>query len=354
MRRAPSAVGGVTAVADLICPACAAPLERSHDDLSCGGCERRYPVLWGIPDLRLRSDSYLTLDADRAKAAELAGLDGEDFAGLVRAYWARTPEVPPSLARRYTDTVLDGERRAAETLRALGVELAGRTLLDVGTGTGGMLAAAASRGAVPAGVDIALRWLVIAKRRLRESGIDAVLVAADGAALPFRAGSFDVTTCIETLEHADDQAGMLRSCLASVRPGGRSLVVTANRLSLAPDPVFRLWGVGYLPRRVATAYVARRRHTRYQHYRPISARAVRGAIGRRSGVSVAAGPVPVPAGAGPARRLAQAAYDRLRRGRLGAPMALVAPFLEVTATPNGSHPGATAATGSTRSIDQEA
>lgn len=340
MRRGDSQVegGGVNTVAGLVCPACGTPLRSAGDELTCDACPRRYPVLWGIPDLRLRGDQYLTIADDRAKAAELAALDREDFAGLVRAYWERTPEVPDDLARRYTDTVLDGERRAGALLDAFGVNLEGRRLLDVGTGTGGLLVAAAARGATVTGIDVALRWLVIAKRRMHESGVDAMLVAADGASSPFPASSFDVTTCIETLEHTEDQAGLLRSCMASVRPGGRCVVLTANRHSLATDPVVRLWGLGFLPRELATRYVRLRRHTRYQHYRPVSARSVRAAAGGSPALTVTAGPVPAPADAGPVRRIVHSVYDRLRRGPLRAPIAVVAPFLEVTASPNGVRP----------------
>ena len=58
-----------------------------------------------------------------------------------------------------------------------------------------------------AGADIALRWLVVAQRRLRDAGVPATLVAGDGAVLPFPAESFDVATSMEVLEtHATSEA----------------------------------------------------------------------------------------------------------------------------------------------------
>ena len=67
--------------------------------LTCATCGREYPVIAGIPDLRLHDDRYLTLEQDRDKARVLDAVDGE-FADVVRAYWARTPEVPTPLAER--------------------------------------------------------------------------------------------------------------------------------------------------------------------------------------------------------------------------------------------------------------
>jgi ubiquinone/menaquinone biosynthesis C-methylase UbiE/uncharacterized protein YbaR (Trm112 family) len=315
---------------ELVCPACGAPLEEGRAELRCPACPRGYPVVAGIPDLRLRPDAYLTLEEDRAKARALAALPEEDFAGLLRAYWARTPEVPASLARRYQAAALDGRRRAEALLDALGLDVAGRRVLDVGTGTGGLLEAAARRGGIPAGVDIALRWLVVARRRLDEAGVQALLVAADGAALPFPPGAFELVTCIETLEHSSNPAGLLGSSVAAARRGGRVVVVAANRLSLAPDPVVRLLGVGWMPRRLAEAYVAHRRRTRYRHYRPPTAWRLR-RLADGLPARVAAGPLPPPApGAGAARLALQRAYEALRRSPLAGPAAVVAPFLELT------------------------
>jgi SAM-dependent methyltransferase/uncharacterized protein YbaR (Trm112 family) len=312
----------------LVCPSCRTGLDHRTEVLTCRACTRQYPVVAGIPDLRLGGDPYLTLEEDREKASALAAVGG-GLADLVDAYWRRTPEVPDALAQGYARTALDGARRGEVRLAGLG-PVEGR-LLDVGCGTGGLLVAAARRGLSAIGVDLALRWLVVARRALDEAGVDALLVAADGALLPFEPGSFDVVTSTETLEHAVDQRGFLHGCLSRVRPGGTVSVVTANRFTIAPEPAVRLWGVGLLPRRLAPAYVRRRRHTRYQFVRPVSRGELRSMIGPEPVATVTAAPLPpAPAGASRARRLAQAAYERLRGTRSGRrALTIAGPYLEV-------------------------
>ncbi len=315
---------------ELACPACRASLEEAKAGYRCPSCRRSYPIVAGIPDLRVRSDRYLTLEEDRAKAVALAAHQDLGFADLLRRYWEMTPQVPTTLAERYVAVALDGERRGGAFLDDSGVDCAGRTLLDVGCGTGGLLAAAAQRGARPIGVDIALRWLVVARRRFAEAGLDVPLVAADGAMLPFRPGSFDVTVSVSTLEHAEDQRGLLHWCLDSVRPGGACRVVVANRFSLAPEPTVRLWGLGFLPRRWAPAYVRLRRSTRYQFVRPLSLTELRAMLGPGSGATIRPGPLPPPApDAGRLERVVRAWYRRAAPSPVGGLLTAVAPFLEV-------------------------
>jgi SAM-dependent methyltransferase/uncharacterized protein YbaR (Trm112 family) len=311
----------------LVCPVCRTGLDAGAGRFTCPSCRREYPVVAGIPDLRVDGDRYLTIADDRVKADALARVSG-GFADVVAAYWERTPEVPAPLAARYTQAMLDGAARGGAHLRELG-PVTGQ-LLDVGCGTGGLVVAAARSGLDVTGVDLALRWLVVARRHLDEAGVDAQLVAADGALLPFRAGSFDAVTSVEVLEHAADQRSLLHSCLAAMRPAGTAYVVTANRYSLAPDPSVGLWGVGFLPRRLAAAYVARRRRTRFQFVRPLSTGDLRAMLGPDPGARITAAALPwAPPSASPARRRAQTAYERVRRAGGRSLLRPVAPFLEV-------------------------
>jgi 2-polyprenyl-3-methyl-5-hydroxy-6-metoxy-1,4-benzoquinol methylase len=317
-----------------VCPLCREELSPVADGFKCGICGRNYPSVVGIPDLRVGSDRYLTLDEDRAKAirlADLADRSGLSFAELVRAYWNMTPEVPAALAERYARNTIDGVRRADEWLRVAGPPRAGESILDVGCGTGGLVVAAARLGAVVVGADTALRWLVLGRRLLEEQGIDATLVAADGSLPPFRVGSFDRVLSVETLEHATDQRGLLQQCLLLCRPGGRVLVVTANRFSVAAETNVRLWGIGFLPRRWTARYVHVRRQTRYQFLRPLSAWELRAMVGLRDDMRVGPGPLPAPpVDASRSRLAAQEAYETIRQSSVAAQLLTpVAPYLQV-------------------------
>lgn len=322
----------------LVCPLCRLTLSSSGGGLTCEACGRHYPVVAGIPDLRLSSDRYLDLEADRRKAHDLAELDDLSFPALVAEYWRRTPEVPPRLAAKYAATTGAGAARADAHLDRLGGCGPGDRVLDVGCGTGGLVEAALRRGATVVGVDIALRWLVIARRRLRDAGLDATLVAADGAVLPFRHGSFDITTCIDSLEHTADQRALVQSCLLSLRPGGKISVVCSNRFSVAPEPTVGLWGVGWLPRRLMPGYVRARRGTRYQFVRPVSARQMRSFAGLRQDVKVVPAPLPpAPADATATRGLLYAAHGwALARPMAHGPLVAFGPFLELKGTISGA------------------
>jgi ubiquinone/menaquinone biosynthesis C-methylase UbiE len=107
-----------------------------------------------------------------------------------------------------------------ELLALAGQDQAGRpAVLDIGCGTGNQLIA--NRGALPeafyAGLDRSFGML----RQARGKACDIAWVEADGAALPFRAGSFDYVCCHFAFHHIVDKAGMLRSVRRVLRPGGR-------------------------------------------------------------------------------------------------------------------------------------
>lgn len=315
-------------LAGVVCPRCRIILEMRPDDRYCARCGTAYPVVAGIPDLRLRGDAYLTIDEDRRKAEMLHAVPGTG-ADVLRAYWRATPEVPAELAEFYVRHALDGAHRATAHLDE--IDAHDGTLLDVGCGTGGLLLAAFERGLVPIGVDLALRWLVVAKRLLADAGHDATLIAADGGNLPIAARTFDFVTSVEVLEHAPDPGALLHQTLAAAKPSGVAYVVTANRFSVAPDPTVGLWGLGFLPHRLAVAYVARRRQTRYGLMRPRYRSEVRAMLGPATRARITSAPLPTPSRSAPGARVRlQAGYERLRRTRLGnAVLVRIGPFLEV-------------------------
>ncbi|AIJ21547.1 class I SAM-dependent methyltransferase [Amycolatopsis methanolica] len=53
--------------------------------------------------------------------------------------------------------------------------------------------------------------------------------------LPLRDGAADVITNFQVIEHLWDQGAFLAECLRVLRPGGRLLVTTPNRITFTPD-----------------------------------------------------------------------------------------------------------------------
>ena len=191
-----------------VCPACRATVA----DGSCAGCGREFPDVAGLPDLRVSADRYLDLPGERAKAERLAGLAPDlDLKGLAEAYYAMTPDVEPRRRGFYLNHILGAEARG----RALASLLprSGR-ILEVGCGTGGLLAAGRRMGLTIEGSDVALRWLVVARRRLDDLGLTARLVAASAERLPYPDASFDAVVADSVLEHLDDPGQALREWAA--------------------------------------------------------------------------------------------------------------------------------------------
>jgi SAM-dependent methyltransferase len=248
----------------LCCPHCRADLDDRGSLLRCTGCRHDFPVVCGIPDLRVFPDPYIEPEADHAKGRALAArFDDLSFAELVAFYYSITPVVPPHHARRFTAGVLAAPARSAASLTEWEAHvvpanqgMAG-SLLEVGCGTAPLLLAAHRRFGLLVGVDVAFRWLIIAKKRLAEAGVDAVLLCASAEALPLRDGLFDRVVADSVLEVVRDQAATLAECRRVLHPGGALFVTTPNRYSLGPDPHVGLWAGGLLPPSWLGAYARR-------------------------------------------------------------------------------------------------
>lgn len=246
--------GRAAAMPAFRCPACRGPVSSRPDAYCCEACRVDFPVLHGIPDFRLRSDRYLTLNEEREKAARLAEFARtHSFAELLAFYYSITDDVPPELAGRYSDYAKAGPERARGVLSDLAPFAATDRLLDVGCGAGGMMVAAAGQGVEAVGVDIALRWLVIARKHLESQGLDACLVCADAEALPFADGGFTHVTAVDVIEHARDPEAFVAECARQLTDGGRLWISATNRFWLGPHPAVGLWAAGWLPARIRTA-----------------------------------------------------------------------------------------------------
>ncbi len=246
-----------------VCPACRGNLDRLVDALACRACARTFPDVAGLPDLRLGSDRYLALSAERAKAERLHAVErepGANVSDVARAYYAMTDDVVDRRRERFLRHIAGAEARGealAERLPVVG------TILEVGCGTGGLLVAAARAGRTVVGVDIASRWLVVARRRLADRGFNVPMIAAEAERLPWPDATFDAVAADSVLEHLDDPSRALREWRRVLRPGGTLVVWSPNRFTLTIDPHLGLWGVGWLPRPWVAGYLRRRRRTEW-------------------------------------------------------------------------------------------
>src|SRR4051794_38444337 len=224
----------------LRCPACRGLLVGDAEGPVCVGCGRSFPLVAGLVDLRMESDRYLDLEAERAKAERLHGLEpGTDLRGLAEAYYAITDDVVDARRGRFLRHIAGAEARG-EALAAR-LPRAGR-ILEIGCGTGGLLVPVLRSGRSIEGVDIAARWLVVARRRLADHGLTGSLVAASAERLPWDDGQFDAVVADSLIEHLDDPARALHEWVRVLRPGGRLIAWSPNRYTLGTDPHVGLWG----------------------------------------------------------------------------------------------------------------
>ncbi len=353
----------MSAIAELLafglcCPRCKGNLRDDMNEtgeqgtLTCEACNETYPVLHGIPDLRVAPDPYIGIEADRAKGARLAAHVAPRWEDLAAHYYDITLDtVPPAQARLFAAGLQAAQPRAAAALeeweRLSSAPLrSADALLDVGCGTAPLLAAVGTRDrtrtGICIGIDVAFRWLVVGKRRLANAGVQAHLVCACAEALPFRDECFDVATSQATLENVRDQAKAMTEMFRVLQSNGRAWISTANKHSLGPDPHLGIVAGGLLPDAVA-ARIARSRGAlppeRQLLTRSNIARLLHRASFSNMQFSVPAIPAAQREAAGGLMAIAATVYEIARRQPvLRAALLRIGPTLLVTARPNRSSP----------------
>jgi len=181
---------GALAGLRLVCPRCRAPLVAAEHGAACGACGAFFPAREGILDLR----------AGRVGAA---GFDPHYF---------------PTLARVERDHYWFATRREVvrDVLRDAVPDLASRALVDIGCGSGGLLAFLGEGGVAVAGAcDVYPESLALARQR-----VAAPLLLVDEGRFPPLAAGQTLLSLFDVLEHIDDDLGTLRHLASVLEPGG--------------------------------------------------------------------------------------------------------------------------------------
>jgi 2-polyprenyl-3-methyl-5-hydroxy-6-metoxy-1,4-benzoquinol methylase len=110
-------------------------------------------------------------------------------------------------------------------------------LLDIGAGSGALAAQLQQLGFTVSACDLF-------PDQFQARGIPFT-VANASELLPFPPASFDAITCLETIEHLEDQFHFARECARVLAPGGRLLITTPNILSLASR--WQYFWTGFFP-----------------------------------------------------------------------------------------------------------
>ncbi len=125
-------------------------------------------------------------------------------------------------------------------LEASGISIRG-TILDAGCGGGGMPLSLAEEASLVVGIDLVDRFRDAGTRLANERQIQNLrFVQADGIALPFKAGTFDLVLSHAVIEHVSDAPHYLQECARVLKPGGAMYLSTAPYLSFAGAHLPRL------------------------------------------------------------------------------------------------------------------
>jgi ubiquinone/menaquinone biosynthesis C-methylase UbiE len=108
----------------------------------------------------------------------------------------------------------------------------GQRLLEVGCGIGTDLVRFARGGAVVTGVDLSTTAIELAKQNFALHGVTAQeLRVANGEALPYDDGSFDVVYGHGVVQYTANAPQLIRECHRVLKPGGHAMFMVYNRVS---------------------------------------------------------------------------------------------------------------------------
>jgi 2-polyprenyl-3-methyl-5-hydroxy-6-metoxy-1,4-benzoquinol methylase len=238
----------------------------------CRVCGNDYPAVDGIPDLRARDgvSSYADddLEAARRLSFDVRGAslevvmdklcDRPENDDATRAFRVRQILESPGRLRSQFEGWLRPCLRPDELF------------LDVGCGSGGLLAEAATLGFSAAGIDASMTMLVAARHMIESHGGTARLACAYAEALPIANDILGAVTMYDSIEHVATVRHTIDEARRVLKPGGYMAISTPNRFSLAAEPHVLVWGVGWLPRSLQDAYVRWRNGQDYAHTQLLS------------------------------------------------------------------------------------
>ena len=107
----------------------------------------------------------------------------------------------------------------------------GRRVLEVGCGAGVDLARFAKGGAKVTGVDLAKSAIDLARTNFEQQGLRGAFQVADGEALPFPDGSFDLVYAHGVVQYTVDPQRLVNECHRVLAPGGEAIFQVYNRRS---------------------------------------------------------------------------------------------------------------------------
>jgi 2-polyprenyl-6-hydroxyphenyl methylase/3-demethylubiquinone-9 3-methyltransferase len=144
---------------------------------------------------------------------------------------------------KYVRDQVDQHWQADECSRT---PLAGKSALDVGCGAGLLAEPLARLGATVTGIDAAPEVIAVAREHAAGQGLEIDYRVGDVQQL---AGTFDLVTSMEVIEHVADPAAFLKALTARLAPGGLLILSTPNATGWSRLLLITVAeGIGQIPR----------------------------------------------------------------------------------------------------------
>jgi SAM-dependent methyltransferase len=145
-----------------------------------------------------------------------------------------TPEHLAEVERRFLSEAWFAQKPGARPFSELIPydELAGKDVLEIGSGTGVHARLLADAGANVTAVDLTPTAVELTRRRLALAGLTADVREADAESLPFEDGTFDFVWSWGVIHHSESTDRVIAEIARVLRPGGRLALMVYHRSSV--------------------------------------------------------------------------------------------------------------------------
>lgn len=213
----------------LRCPACRTATLRAAADrgLACGTCGASFPV-----DPETGVVAFSAVHADGAVKNDIQKWWGDLYAQIYKDY-DRTLSAESLDADLDDLEVMFRRRRHIAAVEMGALDLAGKRVLEIGSGAGAHSCLFKRRGADLVAVDLTPARALSTARKLalaRGPG-PARAYQADAENLPFRDEAFDVVYSNGVLHHSEDTVRCVAEVGRVLKPGGRAVIMLYSRHS---------------------------------------------------------------------------------------------------------------------------
>ena len=133
--------------------------------------------------------------------------------------------------------------------------LSSKSILDLGSGDGNFLVAAAKKGARAVGLELNQEYIDKSNKLAEIENVNIDVVQGLAEKMPFIDNSFDFINISEVIEHVDDPGALLKEVYRVLKPSGQAYISVPNRFSFR-DQHFHLYFINWLPRFTSDIFIS--------------------------------------------------------------------------------------------------